>query len=39
MGGVQGATDNPKPSLQTAAERNPDQLQHKVRPVFELGYR
>jgi hypothetical protein len=40
MGGVQGATDNPKPSLQTAAggSRNPDQLQHNVRPVFELGY-
>jgi hypothetical protein len=41
MGGVQGATDTPKPSLLTAAggSRNPDELQHNVRSVFELGYR
>jgi hypothetical protein len=41
MGGVQGATDTPKPSLHTAAggSRNPDELQHNVRSVFELGYR
>ena len=41
MGGVQGATNTPTPSLHTAAggSRNPDELQHNVRPVFELGYR
>jgi hypothetical protein len=39
MGGVQGATNDPKSSMQTAAGRNPDQLQHNVRPVFELDYR
>jgi hypothetical protein len=41
MGGAQGATDSPTPALHTAAggSRNPDQLQHNVRAVFELGYR
>jgi hypothetical protein len=41
MGGLQDATESPKPSLQTATggRRKPDQLQDNVRPVFELGYR
>src|ERR1700693_1612029 len=41
MGGVQGATDTPTPSLHGSAGgfRNPEQLQQNLRPVFELGYR
>jgi hypothetical protein len=38
MGGVQGATDDVKASLQTPAGRNPDQLQDNLRPVSEFGY-
>jgi hypothetical protein len=41
MGGVQGVTDTPTPSLHGSAGgfRNPEQLQQNLRPVFELGYR
>ena len=41
MGGLQDATESPKPYLQTATggRRKPDQLPDNVRPVFELGYR